>query len=260
MRDKKGIVLLLCLSPFIVLVLYISLGGWINVYDLPRVGLVLSPFILGGLAVWKKWTMTRDKKWIVLWLSLSPFIIIALFIFFTQYTRGEDWVIIGLVFAPLMLVVLVAWRTWTLRLPKVEEHDIKIFQDRLPEGFGYPYYLDNTGYGINVEEDKIILVNGSSYKIYDRRAIRQIQSTEASWTEYTGGRGWEAVGASLTSAENRRNAFNDSGIFINVTDIDHPQWQIKVSDTYNRNRCYEILQQFLNRQLKPYSEYLKEHR
>jgi len=37
------------------------------------------------------------------------------------------------------------------RIPKTSDADIGVFQRSLPEGYGYPYYLDKTGYDIKCQ-------------------------------------------------------------------------------------------------------------
>lgn len=166
-------------------------------------------------------------------------------------------------FFTLVAVLYLFWifyRIVATGVPKTDQKQIQQFQQRLPEGFGYPYFLDGTGFGINVEENKIYLVNGNVNKIYDLKNVREIQVDSGEYeTNKIFGHAAprDHVNVAIQNRKNKKNAFDNSGIFINVADIDHPRWQIKFSDSNYERRCYEILLQFLNGQLKPYSEYMK---
>ena len=55
-------------------------------------------------------------------------------------------------------------------IPSANAEDIQQFKATLPPGYSYAYYLDNTGYALNVEEGKIYLLGArKGSKIYDRR-------------------------------------------------------------------------------------------
>lgn len=168
-------------------------------------------------------------------------------------------------FVVLAFAVIIGWKVFQFcsnRVPKVNQRDIETFQQQLPKGFGYPYFLAGTGYGINVPEGKIYLQEGNQHKIYDRDDLREIQSDAGEYivNSFVGARGiQDHMDVVLQNRKNKKQAFENSGLFINVTDIDHPVWQIKISDPQNSNRCFEIVRQFMQGELKPYDEYVKGH-
>lgn len=163
----------------------------------------------------------------------------------------------------ILLIAFLIWRIsliFIIRVPKASKGEIDEFQASLPKGFGYPYFLAGTGFAVNVEEEKLLLKNGGLEKIYPRSAIREINSDEGSYDInkiYGKAPLISRINCAVQNRQNKKEAFDNSGIFIKVADIDHPQWQIKISDAKYGARCLEILSQFLDGTLKPYAEYQK---
>lgn len=151
------------------------------------------------------------------------------------------------------------------------------FLKNLPEGYAYPYFFNvfvnpaigiiltktmESGYALNIKEGKIfILSRGKSY-IFPMEKIRQYR-----WNWTTPGK-VRAYGEGLAGfmaatdavGENNRmkiEAFNESGIFLEIEDIDNPVMQIKFTNRAGIDRSFEILQQFFNRTLIDFDEYLK---
>lgn len=156
-----------------------------------------------------------------------------------------------------LLFAFIVWRfllIFIIRVPKVSKSKIAEFQASLPKGFEYAYFLDGTGYSINVEEDKILLRNGKDEKTYPRSAIREINSEEGRYDiNKIYGRVplISRINCAVQNRKNKKYVFDTSGIFISVADVDHPRWQIKVSDVNYGSRCFEVLSQFLDGTLKP---------
>lgn len=65
------------------------------------------------------------------------------------------------------------------------------------------------------------------------------------------------VNTALKNRSLRKDAYESSGIFVEVADIDTPVFQIMYSSEADMRRSVEILQQFLDGTLMDYEEYLK---
>lgn len=139
------------------------------------------------------------------------------------------------------------------RTPKVSRGEIESFAKNLPANFGYPYYLDGSGYGINALDKKILIQANGKKKIYDRSNIREIK-----WTLQEAGKVYGTAPVLMENRKLKKEAYNSSGIFITTADIDNPVWHIKYSSEHELRRSFEILQQFLNGELMDYQEYLKQ--
>lgn len=59
-------------------------------------------------------------------------------------------------------------------------------------------------------------------------------------------KGFAAIGTSLNNRIEPKKAYDKSGLFGHVTDIDHPVWQIKFSEKRLMQKYYEIFAQFLD--------------
>lgn len=63
----------------------------------------------------------------------------------------------------------------------------------------------------------------------------------------------EAYHMAMDNRKERQKAYKQSGIFVEVADIDHPVWQIKFSDGDMMRRYWEIFRQYLEGTLRPQS-------
>lgn len=148
-------------------------------------------------------------------------------------------------------------RIGSASIPDVDEDTTIKFSKTLPPDFVYAYYLDGTGYAINVEAGKIYLhdtntTSSSNYsKIYERSQIREISWRIDGWEYMHDYRPLAALDNVVNKREARKQAYKDSGIFIKVVDIDHPTWQIRFSSKPLLERNYEILHQFMDGDLQP---------
>lgn len=111
----------------------------------------------------------------------------------------------------------------------VSTAEIKDIKTRIPEEFhNYVDYLDSTGVAFDPENGEALLKGNALQKIYTRAQIRSVESGIASAAEWytTRGsllqKGFAAVGTSLNNRIERKKAYDKSGLFVHVTDIDHP--------------------------------------
>lgn len=117
----------------------------------------------------------------------------------------------------------------------------------IPQNFSYPYYLDNTGIAFDIENKNIYLIDHKKVKTYNVKEIRKFYYSYSNGPEYNGG----DLHDFAENLKDKKNAYNNSGLFINVADIDQPQWQIKFSNKKLLLRYFEILNQFREGILPP---------
>ena len=148
------------------------------------------------------------------------------------------------------LFVFMAVRTIlaTGRPKHVKTLGVVSFDNVLPSGFGYKYYNDNSGFAFNFDELSVLLFNKGKYKIYN---FTQIRNVERKWIEPGKHR---VIGGSLGHAAQARRinhkesiaAYNDSGLFISMIDIDDPMWQVKFVNETDLYRAFEIFSQAMD--------------
>lgn len=117
----------------------------------------------------------------------------------------------------------------------------------IPENLSYRYYLDNTGIAFDIENKNIYLICNQIKKTYNVKEIRKFSYYYSDGPQYNGG----DLHDFAENLKDKKNAYNNSGLFINVADIDHPQWQIKFSNETLLLRYFEILNQFTEGTLPP---------
>jgi|GEM_PF-4829461 len=125
------------------------------------------------------------------------------------------------------------------------------FYASLPGTYGYIYFNDNTGYAINMLENKIYLYSGSSkiYDISDIRDVKRVWQIPGKVTQI----GKSTISSTLqTHGHNvnlEKEAYNQSGLFISVADIEKPQYHIKFVSESDLLRSYEIFLQAMEGKL-----------
>jgi len=166
-----------------------------------------------------------------------------------------------LTFAIIAAIGIPIIRFFMSRVPKTSAEEIDRYKNTLPEGFGYPYFLDGVGYAVNVKEKKLLITSGGRRHIYGLESIRgfKYRMDGADQVYLTGKHGISShINTGLKNRSLKKDAFNNSGIFIEVADVDTPILQIKYSSEADMRRSVEILQQFLDGVLMDYEEYLKQ--
>lgn len=143
-------------------------------------------------------------------------------------------------------------------VPKTSKGEIDNFKETLPKEFhDYIYCLDRTGIAFDVASNRIFLMQDTQKKIYALSEIREVNSAWQGATQWWSKGGGlvngtaRKINVALDNRIERKKAYDESGIFVRVADIDHPLWQIKFSDTRQLYRYFEILQQFLDGDLRP---------
>jgi hypothetical protein len=147
---------------------------------------------------------------------------------------------------------LLLWAGWLLiKIMKEGSAATKSnpLRDRIA-GFNYNHFYENSGIGIDSSAKEIHLISKGEYKVYPFEKIRNWETNIV-----TGGLTRSAP--SLTSAmaatadnlrQQRENKAN-TGLFLQVKDVDHPKWHIEfpVKDIQRQlERWMEILRQEVN--------------
>lgn len=122
-----------------------------------------------------------------------------------------------------------------------------------PSG-GALYSFENNDSGIFISKDKkaICLYRGRIAKLYD---IDKIRGHRTSLIEpdkhFTVGRVSLKAAADTMHANNRaaRRAEEQSGIFIQIKDVDFPEWHINMTNKKDQSRWHEILTQLYEGEL-----------
>jgi len=162
------------------------------------------------------------------------------------------------------VIIALSLYLFAKRNPKTSDADEGGFKSSLPEGYGYPYDFDNTGYALNVKEKKILILSNGIHYIFGLEKIRGFSSRQEEASQFHGylaAPGLITMGSGLAimnyNAQKRKQAYENSGIFIKTSDIDAPVLQIKFGSESDMNRSLEILQQFIDGTLIDYDEYLE---
>ena len=167
----------------------------------------------------------------------------------------------GLIFVAIVIIVVVfVIRILISSVPSTSVGDTERFKATLPEGFGYPYYLDGTGHAVNVKDRKLLVFANGRQHIHGLENIRGFKyGMNGADQIYLAGKAslGTNVNTALKNRSLRKDAYENSGIFVEVADIDTPVLQIMYSSEADMRRSVEILQQFLDGTLMDYEEYLK---
>ena len=134
----------------------------------------------------------------------------------------------------------------SVKIPTVNSSQSIKGLNSIPENLSYRYYLDNTGIAFDIENKNIYLLGSTEdhliiRKTYNVSMIRDYSASYGGATKYYG----SDLETTMVNLRNKKETYEQSGLFINVADIDHPQWQIKFSDEKLLLRYVEILKQFM---------------
>ena len=106
----------------------------------------------------------------------------------------------------------------------------------------------NKGTGIAVDTVKQVvrLKKDKVTKEYPFTDVREWRANKVTGGEVIAAGGWAGVAAIGQNARVGRENREQTGLFVKVRDIDHPEWRIDMQDQDLQNRWMEILQQTLN--------------
>lgn len=153
------------------------------------------------------------------------------------------------------------FRSWANAKVKEREKEI---QQKITDLFGgtlprFHHFQDSTAIALNESKNEIVLGNPAGIvKSYPYASIRdwEIREETAGQTGGvvaggTGGAGAAMLAAGIAQAASQKHAASviakaNSGLFINVKDIDNPAWRISLQSQADRKRWFEILNQAIN--------------
>lgn len=113
-------------------------------------------------------------------------------------------------------------------------------------GAQYAYVADNTGIAVDPGKETVRLKNGSNIQTYPFSAIRGWRTNLSTGGAIVGATGAASPAAGSANLRNERENRKNSGLFVSVRDIDHPEWRIDMPNENNQKRWMEILRQSIN--------------
>lgn len=158
-------------------------------------------------------------------------------------TPGVIILLVGLV--PLALMI---WSSQKRKAGWGDAHARMLAEAGVPAGGGYEHGEDDSGIAVNRQARTLTLSNAGQWKTYPFAEVR-------GWKTYLVRPGQPGVVAgNLASnvasigAEIRakQDAAADTGLFVEVRDIDHPKWRVAMKDERAQSRWMEILRQEIN--------------
>jgi hypothetical protein len=107
----------------------------------------------------------------------------------------------------------------------------------LAEECQYQHYHKSTGIGMNAATRQVYLLDGDNFKKYDFTDIRNW-----SYSVLTGGTSMSNRTLAEGAHNSRQNKENEagSGLFLDVKDIDHPEWRVAFPWHATNNRKTEV--------------------
>jgi hypothetical protein len=104
----------------------------------------------------------------------------------------------------------------------------------------------DTAIALNLDQKEVLLGKPGLMKNYTYADIREwtVKEQVAGTAVGIGVMGSIAVAGSNSSAQ--QDAMANTGLFIRVKDIDHPEWRVSMFQKADRNRWFEILTQEIN--------------
>lgn len=115
------------------------------------------------------------------------------------------------------------------------------------EGKGYEHFEGDSGIVVNSETGTLTLLAAGFHKTYPFADVRDWESRHEQAGRSIGVGIQAGLAAAASNMEARNRAAKNSGLFVSVRDIDHPQWRVDMADQKMQARWMEILRQQINR-------------
>lgn len=134
-----------------------------------------------------------------------------------------------------------------IAVEKSNKNTLHILKEKLSNAANNPdpkliHVEGKTGIAVNTERQEITLVNDAVIKTYPFSDIRNWERKSETAALIHGG-GTQALGANVGAG---MKAARNSGLFVQVKDIDYPEWRVQMADINIQKRWFEILTQILN--------------
>ena len=121
-------------------------------------------------------------------------------------------------------------------------HDDFLAKAGIAPGTGFDHSEEGTGIAINRQAKTLVLIARCAAKTYPYSDVREW----AARAERPGAIVANNLQAVAMAAGMEREAKLNTGLFVTVRDVDHPQWRIAMEAEKQRLRWMEILRQELN--------------
>ena len=160
---------------------------------------------------------------------------------FVLYLTGEPFFIglgVGLIILAAFYAIKLVWELVT-GTPD-EARAIEALK-ALP----YKHFYDGSGIGVDPKAQQIHLYMKPNYKVYPFSDVREWETKSVTGGVFVGG---GMAGAAATISQGLK-AVKESGLFINVRDIETPRWRIafnKRKEDQEHAKWMEILRQSIN--------------
>ena len=166
-----------------------------------------------------------------------------------------------MVFLIIIAITIIVALKLSSSAPSVEEYmknqpkELDFFEDSFGSAAKYSFLGNGTGIGISDDLKRIGLISFNKSKIYNTDQIRGHKISDVTPGQIRAGHviggGMQGAGANIgyairASIENKKlqtEARDESGLFIDVKDIDNPEWHIRMYDRTTQKRWHEILTQ-----------------
>lgn len=149
-------------------------------------------------------------------------------------------------------VPLIALAAWLYFKKNKSEASLSATSDlkQLISGFNYNHLYKNSGIAIDSFKREIHLISAGEHKVYPFSKIRDWETNIASGglTRYAPTAAYAVLATADNLRQQRENKAN-TGLFVNMKDVDHPKWHIEFDpkDVQRElERWMEILRQEVN--------------
>lgn len=142
--------------------------------------------------------------------------------------------------------ILLAWFAVARALRRERLHDEALSAIGVAKGTGFDHAEDGSGIAINPKSKSIVLVGDGGYRTYGYGEIRSWVNQD----ERPSGVAGYGVGGSVQAAAHNvraaREAAANTGLFVEVRDVERPRWRVAMKDRTTRARWMELLRQEIN--------------
>jgi len=143
---------------------------------------------------------------------------------------------------------LLFWLGQQRRAGWAEVHARMLAEAGVAAGSGYEHAEDDSGIAVNRQARTVTLLNAGQWKTYPFADVRAWKGYKVrpGQTLAVGGNLSSHVAAMGAEARAKQEAAADTGLFVEVRDVDHPRWRVAMKDERAQLRWIELLRQEIN--------------
>lgn len=153
--------------------------------------------------------------------------------------REVGWISLVLAWAPLGVLL---WFQSKQANKRGAAHDELLAKAGIARGTGFDHTEDGTCIAINRQSKTLVLISRSAAKTYAYADVREWDAR----SERPGAIVGNSLQAVAMAASLERQAKLNTGFYVTVRDVDHPQWRVAMKAEKQRLRWMEILRQEIN--------------